>query len=207
MAFIVSIPPCSKPIEKENTVSYKRYLFTTSLWNVTTFNLRLPNTEEPIIELCNCFHYTEISITVLESCFTIIIMNLINFRYGIAHIGRVGSVFMTLSVTLERFFAILYPLKRLYIKTPLIVASVAFSCLYNIPRFLEFETIVTESEQNANQTEGNETATYQTVIFSYNLLSNLNNSNIDFRLLSLLLQIYDWIQSTSMSTLPGWNSS
>ena len=28
------------------------------------------------------------------------------------HISRVGSVFMTLSVTLERFTAIVYPLKR-----------------------------------------------------------------------------------------------
>ena len=75
---------------------------------------------------------------------------------------------MTLSVTLERFFAILYPLKRLRIKTPLLVAAVAFSCLYNIPRFLEFETIVTESEipneGKANETERNETANYEMVI-------------------------------------------
>ena len=34
------------------------------------------------------------------------------FRFGLVHITRVGSVFMTLSVTLERFIAIVYPLKR-----------------------------------------------------------------------------------------------
>ena len=34
------------------------------------------------------------------------------FRFGLVHITRVGSVFMTLSVTFERFIAIVYPLKR-----------------------------------------------------------------------------------------------
>ena len=63
--------------------------------------------------------------------------------FGVAHIGRVGSVFMTLSVTIERYFAIWYPLKRLRLKTPLMVVSVVFSFLYNIPRFLEFETTTT----------------------------------------------------------------
>jgi len=50
---------------------------------------------------------------------------------------------MTLSVTIERYFAIWYPLKRLRLKTPLMVVSVVFSFLYNIPRFLEFETTTT----------------------------------------------------------------
>jgi hypothetical protein len=31
--------------------------------------------------------------------------------YGLVHIFRVGSVFATLSVTLERFFAIVFPFK------------------------------------------------------------------------------------------------
>ena len=75
------------------------------------------------------------------------------YRYGFAHIGRVGSVFMTLSVTLERFFAIVYPLKRLRLKTILIGASTILSVVYNIPRFLEFETILvvdTNSTNNAS---------------------------------------------------------
>ena len=56
--------------------------------------------------------------------------------------GRVGSVLMTLSVTLERFFAIVYPLKRLRLKTALLATSAAITSLYNIPRFFEFETVV-----------------------------------------------------------------
>ena len=79
------------------------------------------------------------------------------FSYGIAHIGRVGSVFMTLSVTLERFFAILYPLKRMYLKTTLLIFSVVFSVVYNIPRFLEFETVVGNSTNEDNSTIANET--------------------------------------------------
>ena len=80
------------------------------------------------------------------------------FRYGIAHIGRVGSVFMTLSVTLERFFAILYPLKRMYLKTTLLIFSVVFSVVYNIPRFLEFETVVgNRTNEEDNSTISNET--------------------------------------------------
>ncbi len=56
------------------------------------------------------------------------------FRYGFAHIGRVGSVLMTLSVTVERFFAISYPLEKKNLKNGLIVFSVAGAVLYNLPR-------------------------------------------------------------------------
>jgi len=70
--------------------------------------------------------------------------------YGFAHIGRVGSVFMTLSVTLERFFAIVYPLKRLRLKTILIAVSTFVSVVYNIPRFLEFETILQVDTNSTN---------------------------------------------------------
>ena len=87
------------------------------------------------------------------------IFQYLKFRYGIAHIGRVGSVFMTLSVTLELFFAILYPFKRLHLKTPLLVGSIAFSCFYNVPRFMEFETIV----ENATKHIDNDTSEYQMV--------------------------------------------
>ena len=58
-------------------------------------------------------------------------------RYGFAHIGRVGSVFITLSVTIERFFAITYPLKKLNLKRWLILSSVSGAVLYNLPRFFE----------------------------------------------------------------------
>jgi hypothetical protein len=48
---------------------------------------------------------------------------------------------MTLSVTIERFFAIVYPLKRIQLKSSLITTSIITAILYNIPRFFEFEKI------------------------------------------------------------------
>ena len=48
-----------------------------------------------------------------------------------------GSVFITLSVTIERFFAITYPLKKLDLKRWLIFCSVSGAVLYNLPRFFE----------------------------------------------------------------------
>ena len=61
-------------------------------------------------------------------------------RYGFVHIGRVGSVLLTLSVTVERFFAIVYPLKRLRRTRFLIYTSTVGTIAYNVPRFFEFKT-------------------------------------------------------------------
>ena len=85
-------------------------------------------------------------------------------RYGFAHIGRVGSVFMTLSVTLERFFAIVYPLKRLRLKTILIAVSTFVSVVYNIPRFLEFETILQVDTNSTNNESVRPTTKISTLI-------------------------------------------
>ena len=71
----------------------------------------------------------------ISSSFTAI--HHLHSRYGFAHIGRVGSVFITLSVTIERFFAITYPLKKLDLKRWLIFSSVSGAVLYNLPRFFE----------------------------------------------------------------------
>ena len=61
-------------------------------------------------------------------------------RFGFVHIGRVGSVFATLMVTIERFVAVWCPLKRLKSTKTLLGISIIGSLLYNIPRFLEFES-------------------------------------------------------------------
>ena len=62
------------------------------------------------------------------------------FSYGLLHIGRVGSVFTTLSVAVDRFYAIKYPLKMIERSHYLILLSVLISFSYNVPRFFEFET-------------------------------------------------------------------
>ena len=73
------------------------------------------------------------------------------YRYGFVHIGRVGSVLLTLSVTVERFFAIVYPLKRIRRTRFLIYSSVIWAIAYNVPRFFEFQTNYIQIN------EGNET--------------------------------------------------
>ncbi|XP_059087608.1 FMRFamide receptor-like [Tigriopus californicus] len=59
------------------------------------------------------------------------------FCYGCAHIGRVGSVYLTMSVTIERYFAIVHPLRHFRGKKVLIPMSVGLTTLYNIPKFFE----------------------------------------------------------------------
>jgi len=60
--------------------------------------------------------------------------------FGFVHIGRVGSAFATVTVTVERFIAVNYPLKRLRNTKVLLSVPIIGSLLYNIPRFFEFKT-------------------------------------------------------------------
>ena len=63
-----------------------------------------------------------------------------SYRFGFAHIGRVGSVFATLMVTIERFVAVWCPLQRLKSTKTLLSISIIGSLIYNVPRFLEFKS-------------------------------------------------------------------
>ena len=66
-------------------------------------------------------------------------MYVIPIVYGMIGIARTGSVYLTMSVTLERYFAIVRPLASFRIKRCLIPISIAFAGIYNIPRFFELE--------------------------------------------------------------------
>ena len=48
------------------------------------------------------------------------------------------SVYLTLSVTIERYFAIVHPLRHVGWKRALAPLSVLFAVAYNVPRFFEF---------------------------------------------------------------------
>ena len=65
--------------------------------------------------------------------------------YGLGHIGRVGSVFVTVSVTIERYFAVVHPLKHVRGKKYLLYVPIVCAVVYNIPKFFEFELKVTKS--------------------------------------------------------------
>jgi hypothetical protein len=64
--------------------------------------------------------------------------------YGLTHTARVGSVMATLSVTLERFFAIVFPFKDVeVVKRWLLPCAVTFTVTYNIPKFFEVSILLT----------------------------------------------------------------
>ena len=59
--------------------------------------------------------------------------------FGMLHTFRVGSVYVTLAVTFERFHAIICPLKHFAWKKYLLPASVFIAVVYNIPKYFEME--------------------------------------------------------------------
>ena len=57
------------------------------------------------------------------------------------HIARVGSIYATVSITIERFLSIKRPQNLDYrFKTLLVGFPIFFAITYNIPRFFELET-------------------------------------------------------------------
>ena len=72
-------------------------------------------------------------------------------RFGFAHIARVASVFATLIVTIERFVAVVYPFNKLHNTKQLFAFCFIASVVYNIPRFLEFETTSIYVDENQLQ--------------------------------------------------------
>jgi len=59
--------------------------------------------------------------------------------FGMLGVARTGSVYLTMSVTLERYFAIVRPLAVFRIKKFLAPAAITFALVYNSPRFFEFK--------------------------------------------------------------------
>ena len=56
-----------------------------------------------------------------------------------AHIGRVGSVFVTVSVTIERYYSVCQPTSEFRFKWLLIPLPIICAFMYNIPKFFELE--------------------------------------------------------------------
>ena len=58
--------------------------------------------------------------------------------HGLIHVARSGSVYVTMAVTIERYFAIVHPLKDFKIKKALLPIAVLFAIVYNIPKVIQY---------------------------------------------------------------------
>ena len=65
-----------------------------------------------------------------------------NWGHAMIGVARTGSVYLTMSVTLERYFAIVRPLSSFYMKKWLVPISIVFAIFYNFPRFFELERYI-----------------------------------------------------------------
>ena len=70
------------------------------------------------------------------------------FRIGFVNIGRVGSVAVTVSIAIERYISVCCTDSSNYDSHLLLPVSIAFSILYNIPKFFELIPCV-DTESNA----------------------------------------------------------
>ena len=68
--------------------------------------------------------------------------------YGFMGIARTGSVYMTMAITLERYFAIVRPLSTFNCKKALGPLTLAFAIAWNIPRFFEWKIMVFNKDGN-----------------------------------------------------------
>ena len=62
--------------------------------------------------------------------------------YGLLHTFRVGSVYVTLAVTFERFHAIICPLRHFKWKKYMLPFCICFAVVYNIPKYFELQMVV-----------------------------------------------------------------
>ena len=72
-----------------------------------------------------------------------------NFSIGFAHIGRVGSVSVTISIAIERYLGVCHPTTNFSYQYLLFPVPIAFTILYNIPKFFE---VMKCSEEELYQT-------------------------------------------------------
>ena len=66
------------------------------------------------------------------------------FAYGLLHTFRVGSVYVTLAVTFERFHAIICPLRHFKRKQYMLPACIVFAVIYNLPKYFELQIKVSK---------------------------------------------------------------
>ena len=103
------------------------------------------------------------------------------FSIGFAHIGRVGSVTVTISIAIERYLGVCHPTTTFSYQYLLFPLPIIFTIFYNIPKFFE---VVKCSEEELYHTmliqlarHNTNNSTHDIDIFSNNTYKDNNNNN------------------------------
>ena len=81
----------------------------------------------------------------------------IHSRYGLGSIGRVGSVMLTLCVTVENYITVCKPFDKVRFQKFFAPCGILFAICYNIPKFFEFEVIYIQDNESSMATANNGT--------------------------------------------------
>ena len=98
------------------------------------------------------------------------------FRIGFAYIGRVGSVAVTVSISVERYINCCFSNHDFAFKSLLVPFPIIFALVYNVPKFFELtpcevtnETLMMENITFTNTTNGLEYSTPINIQEAYNI--------------------------------------
>ena len=70
---------------------------------------------------------------------------------GVIQTARTGSVYVTLGVTIERYFAIVHPFKCFKLKKILLPSAILFAIIYNIPKVISQMSTFLEHRPYTNE--------------------------------------------------------
>ncbi|XP_023341605.1 FMRFamide receptor [Eurytemora carolleeae] len=79
----------------------------------------------------------------------------IPFILPTAHIGMTGSIYLTISLAVERYITVCHPFFKLSHNWPAwvyVLPIVVFSSVFNLPKFFELETVERPSYNSTNET-------------------------------------------------------
>ena len=108
----------------------------------------------------------------------------IKYRIGFAHVGRVGSVFLTVSISIERYLNCKYPNEKSVMKRLLVPIPTIFALLYNIPKFFELTSCIEQPHISKNLTDKTNTLNFIDHLQNKRILNNSieffreNSSNV-----------------------------
>ena len=80
--------------------------------------------------------FLDVPITMINFRFREKLISGMHILHGIIHTARTGSVYVTIAVTIERYFAVVHPTKEFKMKVLLLPFAIIFAVLYNIPKVI-----------------------------------------------------------------------